>query len=262
MFCPTCGNQLNDNAKFCSACGSAVPSAGTAPTPQAQASTDQAAAATTVSSFGGAAAANAPQQNANTAQPDANAAFASTGAQASAVSASKAAPATSKFKNPFFIGALAASVLLVLTLFMTWIEMTCNGSTTSNSGLSLTSEYGGVYPRLIALLGLVSIGTLNFLHSPKKRSILGIIAGSLSLVCAAYETNLINGYIETFNSQAADVSQAMNSTFLGDVVGTSASGMTVSLGIGGGLAIIASVALIALNVKMFLDAKKAADIAA
>ena len=261
MFCPTCGNQLADNAKFCSACGSAVPSAGTAPTPQAQAATDQAAAATTVSSFGGAAA-NAPQQSAYTAQPDANAAFASTDAQAVAASTDKAAPATSKFKNPFFIGALAASALLILTLFMTWVEMTYNGSTTSNSGLALTSEYGGVYPRLIALLGLVSIGTLIFVRSPKTRSALGIIAGSLAAACAAIEASNLNSYIETMNSQVANANQAVSSTFLGNLAGTSGADMTVSLGSAGGLAIIASVALIALNVKMFLDAKKATDIAA
>lgn len=252
MFCPTCGNQLNDNAKFCSACGSAVPSAGTAPTPQAQASTDQAAAATTVSSFGGAAAANAPQQNANTAQPDANAAFASTGAQAAAVSASKAAPATSKFKNPFFIGALAASVLLVLTLFMPWIHISSAGSTTAFSGLDLGAEDGGVWPRLIALLGLVSIGTLLLIRSPKTRSTLGIIGGSLGLICAVYETSILNTrYIES------SAGQFMNSSFASALAGSN-----ISLGSAGSFVMIASVALIALNVKMFLDAKKAMDIAA
>ncbi len=252
MFCPTCGNQLNDNAKFCSACGSAVPSAGTAPTPQAQASTDQAAAATTVSSFGGAAAANAPQQNANTAQPNANAAFASTGAQAAAVSASKAAPATSKFKNPFFIGALAASVLLVLTLFMPWIHISSAGSTTAFSGLDLGAEDGGVWPRLIALLGLVSIGMLLLIRSPKTRSTLGIIGGSLGLICAAYETSILNTrYIES------SAGQFMNSSFASALAGSN-----ISLGSAGSFVMIASVALIALNVKMFLDAKKAADIAA
>ena len=255
MFCPTCGSQLNDNAKFCSACGSAVPSNGPAPAPQPQTNTDQSTAA--ASSFGGAAAANAPQQSAYTAQPDANASFAAAGAQTAtagtqAVSAAKTALVTSKFKNPFFIGALAASVLLVLTLFMPWIRMSSAGSTTAFSGLNLGAEDGGVWPRLIALLGLVSIGTLLLIRSPKTRSTLGIVGGSLSLICAVCETSILNTrYIES------SAGQFMNSSFASTLAGSN-----ISLGSAGGFVMIASVALIALNVKMFLDAKKATEIAA
>ncbi len=256
MFCPNCGNQLADNAKFCPSCGSPTRSDQPAPAPQlqpTQAPADQAAAN------------YAPQQPSYTAQPTTNETFAAAGAQAAAAGAQAAAAGmqavsaakatikkTPKFKNPFFIAALVASVLLVLTLFMTWVTITGGGSTKNYNGLLLSSEDGGIYPRLTALFGLVSAITLIFVRSPKVRSICGIVCGALAFLCVGYEINFLNE-----NLIESSAGQFINNSFMSSLTGSS-----ISLGTAPGLAVILSVVIIGLNVKLLFDAKKAQTLTA
>ncbi len=246
MFCPNCGTQIADDSKFCSGCGAALTTSQPAPAP---ASMGGAAAAYTTQG-----AATDAQQPAPAPQPQATAPAASIDASAvvnQVSTATQQALNDHKFKNPFFIGALVASALLVASLFMVWLEMSGVGSTSTLSGLALSNQEGGAYTRLVALAGLVSIGTLVFVRSPKARSICGIVEGLL----AAFFSLAATGFLENnvINSSAG---QFANNSFVSSIAGTS-----VELGPASGFSLVAAAVLIALSGKMLYDAIKVAELA-
>lgn len=246
MFCPNCGTQIADGSKFCSGCGAALTASQPAPAPTA---------------MGGAAAAYAPQSAATDAQqpapaPQPQPAAPSASIDASAVvnqvsTATQQALNDQKFKNPFFIGALAASALLVASLFMVWLEVSGAGLTSTYSGLAFSNQEGGACTRLVALAGLVSIGTLVFVRSPKARSICGIVEGLL----AAFFSLAATGFLEN-NFINSSTGQFVNNSFVSSIAGTS-----IELGPASGFSLFAAAVLIALSGKMLYDAIKVAKLA-
>lgn len=229
MFCPKCGNQLVDGAKFCNACGAPIGKTQAAPA-------------------GHAAYAQAPR--------------------AQAVPSQRFAPQAGKLPavgNLFgsnkllAIASIVAAALLIVALNVTIVSVSLAGSTYDYNVLilseciskmgakGLTSISDACHRAMLvaAFFGVISIAVFIAVKSIKVRSIIEIVLG----VLAAFVGFLVSWYV---NQVVNQLGALVNNSLISSVTGSG-----ISAGHAATLVMLAGIVIIAVNVVMMIDDRKA-----